>query len=79
MEFTGWICPLTPLENRLRHIAGEAGYAGEFVEHDLVPLLYPPGLTRDLQLALGAGVLLFNAALYGLVLFRRLRRSRRTD
>lgn len=78
VELTGWICPLTPLENQLRRIAGKAGYPGGFVEHYLMPLLYPPGLTRDLQLALGVGVLLLNVALYGLVLFRRARRGRRT-
>lgn len=74
IEFGGWICPLTPLENRLRYAAGEAGYAGDFLGHWLELLLYPPGLTRGMQLALGAGVLLVNAAVYGLMLRRRLRR-----
>ena len=49
----GWICPLTPLENRLRRAAGEAGYPGGFVEHYLVGLIYPEGLTRGLQLFFG--------------------------
>lgn len=67
VEFTGWICPLTPLENRLRRAGGEAGYAGGFVEHYLLPLLYPEALTRETQLVLGAGLLFFNAVVYGLV------------
>ncbi|MBW7902114.1 MAG: DUF2784 domain-containing protein [Rhodocyclaceae bacterium] len=66
----GWICPLTPLENRLRAAAGEAGYTGDFVERYLVPLIYPPGLTRELQILLGVGLLLLNLGVY-LRLWRR--------
>jgi hypothetical protein len=73
VEFTGWICPLTPLENRLRLAGGAAGYAGGFVEHYLLPLLYPAALTRELQWTLGAGLLLFNALVY-VQLWRRRRR-----
>lgn len=68
IEFIGWICPLTPLENRLRAAAGEAGYSGGFIEHYLIPLIYPAGLTRELQWLLGALVLLVNAAVYWRVL-----------
>jgi hypothetical protein len=64
IEFTGGICPLTPLENHWRRLAGEQGYTGGFVEHYIVALLYPEGLTRDLQLALGLIVLAVNAAVY---------------
>ena len=71
IEFAGWICPLTPLENALRQRGGETGYAGGFVEHYLLPLLYPVGLTRGVQIALGALVLGFNAAVYGSVMLRR--------
>lgn len=68
-------CPLTPLENSLRQAAGQAGYAGGFVEHYLVPIIYPAGLTPQVQLWLGALVLLFNALIYtGLLLRRRPRR-----
>jgi hypothetical protein len=74
IEFAGWICPLTPLENRLRRAGGTAGYAGGFVEHYLLPVLYPVGLTRGVQYVLGAGVVLVNAAVYWWV-FRRVRRS----
>ena len=73
VEFSGWTCPLTPLENLLRRAVGEAGYAGGFVDHYLWPLLYPVGLTREGQWALGAGVLILNGAVYGLLLARRWR------
>jgi len=64
LEFEGWICPLTPLENRLRAAGGAAGYAGGFIEHYLVPLIYPAALTPQLQWWLGGGLLAFNAAVY---------------
>lgn len=64
IEFSGWICPLTPLEVALRRRAGEAGYGGDFIEHYLVSLIYPAGLTRDLQMLIGALVLLVNVAIY---------------
>jgi hypothetical protein len=72
VEFTGWICPLTPLENALRAAGGQAGYRGGFIEHYLLPLLYPAALTPGLQVLLGAGLLAFNAAAY-LLLWRRRR------
>ena len=73
VEFTGRICPLTPLENRLRAAGGEAGYREGFVDHYLLPLLYPADLTRELQWTLGAGLLAFNLVVYVLafVLYRR--------
>ncbi len=64
VEFAGWICPLTPLENRLRRIAGEAGYEGGFLEHYLLPLLYPDELTRVVQVTLGLMVIVVNVAIY---------------
>jgi hypothetical protein len=70
IEFTGWICPLTPLENALRLRAGDDGYAGDFVAQYLLAALYPEGLTRGVQLALGAAVVLVNAAIYLLVIRR---------
>ena len=75
IELTGGICPLTPLENRLRSLAGEQGYPGGFIEHYLLALLYPDGLTRNVQLALGLLVLAVNVAIYG-VAWRRLSRRR---
>lgn len=76
IEATGGICPLTPLENALRQRAGEAGYTSGFIEHYVYPLLYPPGLTRNAQLALAAALVVLNAAVYG-TLWRRLRRRAR--
>ena len=70
IEFGGWICPLTPIENDLRARAGESPYTGDFVARYLLPVIYPEGLTRDAQIVLGLGVVLLNAAIY-LVVFRR--------
>jgi len=70
----GWICPLTPIEQMLRGLAGQDGYAGSFIEHYLVLLIYPPGLTRSLQLLLGALVLAVNVAVYLVVWGKRRRR-----
>ncbi|MEM1175667.1 MAG: DUF2784 domain-containing protein [Pseudomonadota bacterium] len=74
IEFSGRICPLTPWEQKLRMLAGEQGYTGGFVEHYLLPIVYPPGLTREVQLSLGVLVLLINGAGYFL-LWRKLRRA----
>ena len=70
VELSGWICPLTPLEVMLRRSAGEAGYGGDFIEHYLAALIYPAGLTRNLQMLVGTVVLLINLAIY-VVLWRR--------
>jgi len=71
IEFVGGICPLTPLENHWRRLAGELGYPGDFVEHYVMSALYPDGLTRRVQLVLGALVLLVNVAIYAWVFWRR--------
>lgn len=73
IEFGGWICPLTPLENRLRQAGGQAGYAGGFLEHYLVPLIYPEGLTSQMQMVLGLLVIVINLGAYGFVWWRRTR------
>ncbi len=70
IELTGWICPLTPLEQELRRRAGESAYQGDFVSHYLLPVLYPRGLTRSAQLVLAALVLGINLAIYAVVLRR---------
>jgi hypothetical protein len=75
IELAGGICPLTPLENRLRELAGQAGYDGGFVEHYLLAWLYPDGLTREIQLALGLAVVIVNVAVYATVWVRS-RRAR---
>jgi Protein of Unknown function (DUF2784) len=74
--FAGWICPLTPLENSLRRQGGQAGYEGGFIEHYVVSVLYPSGLTRGLQFGIGAGVVIVNAAVYGPMIARARRRRR---
>lgn len=71
ISVAGWICPLTPLEHRLRVAADAGAYTGGFVEHYLLPLLYPGAMTRPIQVALGVGVLTVNAVAYTIVLRRR--------
>lgn len=75
VEINAWICPLTPWEQHLRRAAGQSGYEGGFVEHYLLPILYPPGLEPRIQLALGVVVIILNAVLYGWILWRH--RTRR--
>lgn len=70
IEFAGWICPLTPLEKSLRRLGGEAGYEGGFIEHYVVAVLYPRGLTRGVQLGLGLAVLVITVAVYWRLLSR---------
>jgi hypothetical protein len=64
IEFVGWICPLTPLENHLRQVGGAAGYQGGFVEHYILPIIYPAGLTRNIQIGLGLSALAINILIY---------------
>jgi hypothetical protein len=64
IEFAGWICPLTPLENDLRARAGQSGYEGDFIARYLMPVVYPDGLTRQDQLLLGSAALAINLAIY---------------
>ena len=73
LEFQSWLCPLTPLEQHLRTAAGEAGYSGSFIEHYLLPVIYPANLTPDLQLLLGLAVVTINTAIYGWLLARYVR------
>lgn len=71
VEFMGWVCPLTPLENHLRRLAGGGAYAGGFVERYLLPVLYPEQLGVATQFVLGGLVVAVNVLAYGLVLWRR--------
>lgn len=73
IELTGGVCPLTHLEVWLRRRAGGAGYEGGFIAHYLVPLIYPPGLTREWQIALGLLAAALNVTIYGFLLQRRRR------
>lgn len=74
VELSGWPCPLTDAENQLRARAGEGGYAGDFIGHYLLPVIYPAGLTRAQQLGLAAALLALNVAAY-LLLARRVRQT----
>ena len=76
IEYAGWICPLTPLENSFRTRAGQEGYSGGFIEHYIIPLLYPAGLTPLRQLVLGSFALAVNLVAYGVLVRRALRQSR---
>ena len=71
IEVSGGICPLTPLEMRYRHAAGDPGYSGDFIDRYLLPVIYPSGLTRSLQIGLGLALLLFNLTIYLYAWYRR--------
>ena len=71
VETTGRLCPLTDLENALRNRAGQSGYRGGFIEHYLLAIIYPEGLTRGIQLALALGVIAINLTIYGWLQHRR--------
>jgi hypothetical protein len=79
IEWIGWVCPLTPLENWLRRKGGELGYNVNFIERYIHPLLYPVGLTRFVQLMLGALVLGINLGIYGSLISRRHRSEETVD
>ncbi|HET9003070.1 MAG TPA: DUF2784 domain-containing protein [Gemmatimonadaceae bacterium] len=74
IEFAGFICPLTPLENNFRRRGGEAGYEGGFIDHYVTATIYPQGLTRTAQLVLGVAVLVINGVVY--MIWWRRRRAR---
>lgn len=74
IEFAGWVCPLTPLENLLRERGGEIVYRSSFIEHYILPLLYPTVLTRRLQITLGLLALILNLVIYGWV-WRRIAKA----
>ncbi len=76
IELAGWVCPLTPLEQRLRLAAGQEGYTGGFIENYLIPVIYPAGLTRTVQIVLGLVVVAINVGVYGPLTARRVRRAR---
>ena len=71
IEFLGWVCPLTPLENFLRNRGGGVGYESGFVEHYIMPILYPVSLTREVQIGLGLVVVFVNIGIYILVWYRK--------
>jgi hypothetical protein len=71
VEIAGWVCPLTPLENRLRRAAGDAAYTEGFIERYIVPIMYPTTMTREIQIGLGAAVIIINLLVYRVVISRR--------
>ena len=71
IEFSGGICPLTPLENWLRIKAGQGAYASDFVAVYLLPILYPTGITRNVQILLAIAVIVINVTIYGLIIYKR--------
>lgn len=71
IEFKGWLCPLTHLENHFRRIGGGGGYGGSFIEHYLEPVIYPFWLTPRVQIFLGLGVVAINIVLYALLWRKR--------
>lgn len=75
VELSGRICPLTTLENYLRVRAGQEGYADSFVEHYILPVIYPAGLTRNIQLALAGLVIAVNVIIYATILLRKKRQK----
>jgi hypothetical protein len=79
LELGGLHCPLTPLERWLRHRAGDVAHEDGFVDHYLLPLVYPGALTREIQIVLGVGVLVANAIVYAVVIRRRGHRWRGGD
>ncbi|MGZ5031242.1 MAG: DUF2784 domain-containing protein [Methylobacter sp.] len=70
IELAGGLCPLTTIEVGFRRMAGDAGYSGSFVEHYLLPIIYPAGLTRDIQFWLAGFVVLINVAIYSKFVYR---------
>ena len=71
IEFCGWICPLTYLENSLRSRHSGGAYETGFVEHYLIPILYPEGLTRPIQVAVGVAVVALNLGIYAVIIWHR--------
>jgi hypothetical protein len=71
VELSGGICPLTPLEQALRRRAGLPDYSGDFVANYIFPVLYPEGLTRGAQFAIGGFVVVTNVVAYVWVFWRR--------
>jgi len=79
IEFGGWICPLTPLENWLRLQGNMTAYSGGYIDHYIMPIIYPSGLTREIQISLGLAILVVNASIYGYIIVRqRLERKKKT-
>ncbi len=75
LEFQGWLCPLTPVEQALRQMAGQQGYEGGFIQHYILPIIYPPALQQDIQFILGVLLILINVIIYLWVFLKPDRKS----
>ena len=75
LEFQGWLCPLTPVEQTLRQMAGQQGYEGGFIQHYILPIIYPPALQQDIQFILGVLLILINVIIYLWVFLKPDRKS----
>ncbi|MFP3874390.1 MAG: DUF2784 domain-containing protein [Thiohalophilus sp.] len=75
IQFSGGYCPLTPLEKTFRQLAGMNTYEGGFINHYLIPIIYPPGLTYEMQIMIGIVLIVFNVLIYSLVVYRQRRRG----
>ena len=76
IELSGGICPLTPLENHFRQLAGMDIYQGGFINHYIMPILYPRGLTHDMQIRIGIGLIVLNVVIYTIFIYRQRRGNR---
>jgi len=76
IEFKGWICPLTPWENQLRQAGGEAGYTGGFIEHYIIPIIYPDKLTLEMQIIFGIFVIVINVIIYSWIFYRFFKKTK---
>ncbi|MGF1759360.1 DUF2784 domain-containing protein [Photobacterium sagamiensis] len=77
ISFKGWICPLTPLENQLRNAAGSEGYTGGFIEHYIIPIIYPSALNFNLQIVFGLVAVVINIGIYSFVYYKLMTRQGR--
>lgn len=75
VEIFSWICPLTPLENHFRALAGESSYSGDFIVRYLLPVIYPENLTTSIQKILGVAVIVINVIMY-VIAIKKNRRDR---
>ncbi|MBU2622644.1 MAG: DUF2784 domain-containing protein [Proteobacteria bacterium] len=75
IEFAGWVCPLTPVENSLREAGGKAAYQSEFINHYIIPVIYPAGLTREIQFVMGCIVIVLNVLIYGMLIVKKVRKE----
>jgi drug/metabolite transporter superfamily protein YnfA len=72
VEIFGWVCPLTPLENHFRLLAGNSSYSGDFIARYLIPVIYPENLTATIQQVFGGLVIIINLIIYTIAIQKQL-------